>query len=88
MSHPRPTVDLGYPAPPRGRVPAFDIIEDEAAFWDTHHTPDVMGRELQIIGAIPGSDLAGSRTPPLHQTDVERRWRPIATVAPLGMRPL
>jgi CopG antitoxin of type II toxin-antitoxin system len=40
MSKPRPTVDLGYPTPQHGRIPSFQSIEDEAAYWDTHDTAD------------------------------------------------
>jgi len=40
MTHPKPSVDLGYPTPARGRIPAFQNIEEEAAFWDTHSFTD------------------------------------------------
>jgi hypothetical protein len=40
MSKPRPTVDLGYPTPAHGRIPSFNSIEEESAFWDTHDTAD------------------------------------------------
>lgn len=39
-SSPRPTVDLGYPTEPHGRIPAFNSIEEEAEFWDTHDFTD------------------------------------------------
>ncbi len=39
-SSPRPTVDLGYPTEPYGRIPAFNSIEEEAEFWDTHDFTD------------------------------------------------
>ncbi|MBA2468369.1 MAG: hypothetical protein H0V37_03070 [Chloroflexia bacterium] len=45
MTNPKPTVDLGYPTPAHGRIPAFQNIEEEAAFWDTHSFTD-FGDEL------------------------------------------
>lgn len=40
MTQPKPSVDLGYPTPTptpaHGRIPSFNNIEEEAAFWDTH----------------------------------------------------
>jgi hypothetical protein len=39
---PRPTVDLGYPTPAHGNIPAFDSIEEEAEFWDTHSFVDYL----------------------------------------------
>lgn len=36
MTQPKPSVDLGYPTPAHGRIPSFNNIEEEAAFWDTH----------------------------------------------------
>lgn len=36
MNQLKPTVDLGYPTEPHGRVPSFNNIEEEAEFWDTH----------------------------------------------------
>jgi hypothetical protein len=39
-SSPKPTVDLGYPTEPHGRVPSFNTIEEEAEFWDTHDLTD------------------------------------------------
>lgn len=36
----KPTVDLGHPTEPHGRIPAFNTIEEEAEFWDTHDITD------------------------------------------------
>ena len=36
----KPTVDLGYPTEPYGRIPAFNDIEEAAEFWDTHDTSE------------------------------------------------
>ncbi len=40
MTKLRPTVDLGYPTEAHGRIPAFQDIEEEAEFWDTHSFAD------------------------------------------------
>lgn len=69
MSRPQPTVDLGYPTPAHGRIPAFSSMEEEAAFWDTHDTVDFVGRELQPIQATGGSDLAEHLTLRLDKAD-------------------
>jgi hypothetical protein len=37
---PKPSIDFGYPTPADGPVPAFNSIEEEAEFWDTHDTTD------------------------------------------------
>lgn len=36
----KPSVDLGYPTPGHGRIPAFQDIEEASAFWDTHSFTD------------------------------------------------
>jgi CopG antitoxin of type II toxin-antitoxin system len=36
----KPTVDLGHPTPSQGNIPAFQSIEEEADFWDTHDVTD------------------------------------------------
>ena len=44
MSKLQPTVQFDYPTEPFGQIPAFQDIEEEAEFWDTHevtdHNPD------------------------------------------------
>jgi len=37
-----PTVDHGYPTEPHGSIPAFNTIEEEAEFWDTHDVGRLM----------------------------------------------
>jgi hypothetical protein len=37
---PKPSIDVGYPTPADGPVPAFNSIERGAGFWDTHDTTD------------------------------------------------
>lgn len=41
----KPTYDFEYPTEPQGRVPAFQDIEEEAEFWDTHDFTDLGGPE-------------------------------------------
>lgn len=38
----QPLVDLGYPTEAHGRIPAFNNVEEEAAFWDTHDITDYL----------------------------------------------
>jgi hypothetical protein len=56
MRKPRPSVDLGYPTPARGRIPAFNTIEEEAEFWDTHSFTDFEEEwvpvEVRVGGAL------------------------------------
>ena len=39
---PTPSVDLSYPTEAHGRIPAFQNVEEEAAFWDTHDLTDFL----------------------------------------------
>ncbi len=41
MGRSQPTVDLGYPTEAHGRIPAFNLVEEEAAFSDSHDVTDV-----------------------------------------------
>ena len=68
MSQPKPTVDLGYPTPARGRIPAFQSVEEEAAFWDTHDITDFT-EESTPVQVIVGQDLAERLTLRLDQAD-------------------
>jgi hypothetical protein len=38
----QPSIDLGYPTLAHGKIPAFNSIEDEADFWDTHSFVDYL----------------------------------------------
>lgn len=42
MTKLQPTVDLGYPTEPHGKIPSFANILEEAEFWDTHDFTDFM----------------------------------------------
>jgi len=44
----KPTVDLGYPTEAHGRIPAFQNIEEEAAFWDTHDFTDYHDESTRV----------------------------------------
>ncbi len=37
----RPSIDLAYPTEAQGDLPAFQSVEEEAAFWDTHDVTDL-----------------------------------------------
>jgi hypothetical protein len=69
MSQLKPSVDLGYPTQAHGRIPAFNSIEEEAAFWDTHSVTEFVGAELQPVEATIGRDLAERLTVRLDQAD-------------------
>jgi hypothetical protein len=68
MSKMKPTVDLGYPTEAHGRIPAFNTIEEEAAFWDTHDTTEFPD-EFEPVELTVGSDLAEKLTLRLDKTD-------------------
>jgi hypothetical protein len=65
----KPTVDLGYPTEPYGRIPAFQDIEEEAAFWDTHNAADFIGVELQPVGVTVNPNLSDRLTNRPDQSD-------------------
>ncbi|CAN5788366.1 hypothetical protein BH20CHL3_BH20CHL3_03440 [soil metagenome] len=68
MSKHKPTVDLGYPTPAYGRIPAFQNIEDEAEFWDTHSTSDFPD-EWAPVEVTVSQDLAERLTLRLEKAD-------------------
>jgi hypothetical protein len=36
----KPSVDLGYPTESHGKIPAFNSIDEEAEYWDSHDITD------------------------------------------------
>lgn len=70
MSQPKPTVDLGYPTEAHGRIPAFNSIEEEASFWDTHDFTDFT-EESTPVQITVGEELAERLT--LRLDHVDRR---------------
>lgn len=66
----RPTVDLGYPTEAHGRIPAFNSIEEEASFWDTHDVTDYL-EESRPVEITVGQELAERLTLRLERTDRE-----------------
>ncbi|MGI8484187.1 MAG: CopG family antitoxin [Thermomicrobiales bacterium] len=64
----KPTVDLGYPTPAFGRIPAFQNIEEEAEFWDTHDTADFPD-EFKPVAVTIGPELAEKLTLRLDKAD-------------------
>ena|SRR5215216_4729959 len=70
----RPTVDLGYPTEPYGRIPAFNNIEEEAEFWDTHDITDFLD-ELRPAKLVLSGELAERLTVRLEQADREELAR-------------
>jgi glutathione S-transferase len=53
----RPSIDFGYPTGPYGRIPAFNNIEEEAEFWDTHDITDYL-HEMEPVNLVLGGELA------------------------------
>ena len=74
MSRPKPTVDLGYPTEPHGRIPAFANVEEEAAFWDSHDFTDFAAESSPVEIAV-GQDLAERLTLRLDRADREELAR-------------
>lgn len=68
MSQSKPTVDLGYPTEAHGRIPSFNSIEEEAAFWDTHDFTD-FADEATPVQVTVGQELAERLTVRLEQAD-------------------
>jgi len=68
MSQRKPTVDLGYPTPAHGRLPAFTSAEEEAAFWDTHDVTDYLDESAPVQVTV-GQELAQRLTVRLDQAD-------------------
>ncbi len=70
MTQPQPTVDLGYPTGAHGRIPSFNTIEEEAAFWDTHDVTDYLDESRPAEASI-GPELAEKLTLRLDRDDRE-----------------
>ena len=68
MSQSTPTVDLGYPTEAHGRIPSFNNIEEEAAFWDSHDFTD-FADEATPVELTVGPELAARLTVRLDQAD-------------------
>ena len=70
----RSRIDLGYPTEAHGRIPAFDNVEEEAAFWDTHDVTDYLDESKPATITV-GRELAGRLTVRLGQADREELAR-------------
>lgn len=79
----RPTIDLGYPTEAHGRVPAFNNVEEEAAFWDTHDVTDYLDESRPAEISV-GRELAERLTLRLEQAD---RAALVQRAKQLGMGP-
>jgi len=66
----RPTIDPGYPTEPHGRTPAFQNVEEAAAFWDTHDITDYLD-ESRPVEITVGPELAERLTLRLDRADRE-----------------
>lgn len=75
MTHPTPSVDLGYPTPAHGRILAFQNIEEEAEFWDTHSFTDYP-EELTPVQVRVSKNLSAPfsvRPDPQDRAEVDHR---------------
>ncbi len=73
MTHPQPSVDLGYPTPAHGRIPSFTSIEEEAAFWDTHSVTDFPD-DIRLVGVSGAVEFTGDET--ADEEGSRREWGP------------
>ncbi len=75
MSQLKPSVDLGYPTVAHGRSPAFQSIEEEAAFWYTHSVSDFQEelRPVKVGVARNLSDPLAVRLDPADRAELTRR---------------
>jgi hypothetical protein len=83
MSTPKPTIDFGYPTEPHGRIPAFNSIDEEAEFWDTHDFTDYL-EESRPVEVEIGPDVIERLTVSLDRRDRDelRRRAKARGVAP------
>lgn len=72
---PKPSVDFGYPTEPHGKIPAFNSIEEEAEFWDTHDFTDYLD-DMEPVEIEVGPELSGwigVRLDPATRRELARR---------------
>ena len=69
---PQPSIDFGYPTPTDGPVPAFNSIEEEAEFWDTHDVTDFVKDDADEVELVLGPELRRNVTVRLNTGDVEK----------------
>lgn len=81
---PRPSIDFGYPTPPDGPVPAFNSIEEEAEFWDTHDLTEFIKEDGEEIEVVLGPEL---RRPVTVRFDAEDREALDRRAEELGVEP-
>lgn len=72
---PQPSVDFGYPTPADGPVPAFNSIEEEAEFWDTHDLTDFIREDAEEIELVLGQDFGSEIVVPLAGRDIDELGR-------------
>ena len=64
----QPSVDLDYPTPAHGRIPAFRSVEEESEFWDTHDLTDFL-EESRPVHITVAANLSDELTVQLDQAD-------------------
>lgn len=66
--------DFDYPTGTHGRIPSFNSVEEEAAFWDTHDFTDYLD-EATSVRVIQRSGLGDRLSLRLAPTDREALTR-------------
>jgi hypothetical protein len=64
----KPRIDLGCPTEAHGRIPAFNNVEEEAAFWDSHNITDFLEESTPVEISV-GQELGERLTVRLDRTD-------------------
>ena len=70
----RPLVDLGYPTEAHGRIPAFNSVEEEAEFWDTHAFTDYLDESQPVEPRVSPTMTSEYRLVVALDGDDWRRW--------------
>lgn len=79
MTKPQPSVELGYPTEAHGRIPAFQDVEEEAEFWDTHDVTEFSEEFTPATARVNRnlSDPLTVRLDPDDRVELNRRAKDI-----------
>ena len=69
-----------YPTEAHGAIPAFNNIEEEAEFWDTHDTPSLRKSSNPSKSALPKIYQKGSRYASIRRQPMKSECRPTKKV--------
>ena len=71
----KPRINFTYPTEPYGRIPAFNSIEEEAEFWDTHDLSEFLGVEFLAVQGKDEYEITDPLIVPLAPADREELTR-------------